>query len=183
MAGATAWKQLKHLRHRDLLLGTLLRAFERDQMECRVLQSEAFRPHLTRWAELLVARGASGAQANPQEVPAEILEGAKQSSAEVRWLLRRLSGDRHHRGLPHFPSTLLQRGPQYPFQPFELTYLRSVVGGIRGTELVQKLDLPEPTDEAKARAEEVHRGAPVRDLWAEGCLDDDDHRDPSKPPR
>lgn len=38
---AAAWQQLRLLRHRDLLLGSLLRAFERDQLECRVLQSKA----------------------------------------------------------------------------------------------------------------------------------------------
>lgn len=35
-----AWQQLRLLRHRDMLLGSLLRAFERDQLECRVLQSK-----------------------------------------------------------------------------------------------------------------------------------------------
>ena len=40
-AMAAAWQQLRLLRHRDLLLGSLLRAFERDQLECRVLQSKA----------------------------------------------------------------------------------------------------------------------------------------------
>eukprot|EP00931_Biecheleriopsis_adriatica_P122675 TRINITY_DN97689_c0_g1_i1.p1 TRINITY_DN97689_c0_g1~~TRINITY_DN97689_c0_g1_i1.p1 ORF type:complete len:200 (+),score=39.59 TRINITY_DN97689_c0_g1_i1:37-600(+) len=182
--GAAAWKQLRHLRHRDLLLGNLLRTFERDQLECRVLQSEAFRPALNRWAELLVAQGASGAHADPHDVPKEILDMGASSSAEVRWLLRRLaSEDRMHRGPPHFPSVLLQRGPQYPFQPFELTYLRSKVGSLRGTELTEKIDLPEPTPEEVEHDAAARRGPPPRDLWAEGCLDDDDLRDHTKPPQ
>ena len=55
---------------------------------------------------------------------------------------------------------LLQRGPQYPFQPFELTYLRSVVGSIRGTELNQAVDLPEPSEEQRAEALKMYKGAP-----------------------
>eukprot|EP00930_Biecheleria_cincta_P101270 TRINITY_DN92899_c0_g1_i1.p1 TRINITY_DN92899_c0_g1~~TRINITY_DN92899_c0_g1_i1.p1 ORF type:complete len:193 (+),score=21.63 TRINITY_DN92899_c0_g1_i1:42-581(+) len=178
---ASSWTQLRHLRHRDLLLGRLLRVFERDQLECRVLQSDAFRPALTRWADVLVARGGSGAHADPHEVPKEVLEHAKGSSAEVRWLLRRLtSRDVMHRGPAHFPSTLQQQGPQYPFQPFELTYLRSLVGSIRGTELMQKIDLPEVSSETSQPAQAPR---PPRDLWAEGCLDDDDFRDVSKAPQ
>ena len=37
--------------------------------------------------------------------------------------------------------------------------------------------------QAKAAALKVHKGRPPRDLWAEGCLDDDDHEDPTKPPK
>ena len=72
---------------------------------------------------------------------------------------RRLSSsESHHRGPPHFPSVLLQRGPQYPFQPFELTYLRSVVGGIRGTELNQPVDLPEVSEEQRVEALKINKG-------------------------
>jgi len=53
---------------------------------------------------------------------------------------------------------LLQRGPQYPFQPFELTYLRSVVGSIRGTELNQPVDLPEVSEEQRAEALKMYKG-------------------------
>eukprot|EP00434_Breviolum_minutum_P007887 symbB.v1.2.006959.t1/scaffold416.1/size293898/18 len=181
-----AWQQLRLLRHRDMLLGTLLRAFERDQLECRVLQSKDFRPHLNRWAELLVANKKHGAEVDPQEVPPEVLQDAEKSSAEVRWVLRRLSvvkDESHHRGLPHFPSVLKQRGPQYPFQPFELTYLRSVVGSTRGTELNQPIELPEVSKEQREEAMKIHQGRPPRDLWAEGCMDDDDLMDHRKPPK
>lgn len=78
---------------------------------------------------------------------------------------------------------LQQRGPQYPFQPFELTYLRSVVGSIRGTELTQKINLPEVSEEANAEAMKAQQGRAPRDLWAEGCLDDDDFTDHTKPPK
>ena len=64
----------------------------------------------------------------------------------------------HHRGLPHFPSVLKQRGPQYPFQPFELTYLRSVVGSTRGTELNQPIELPEVSKEQREEAMKIHQG-------------------------
>lgn len=183
-AMAAAWQQLRLLRHRDLLLGSLLRAFERDQLECRVLQSKAFQPHLNRWAELLVAKGGHGGKVDPHEIPPEVLQHAEKSSAEVKWVLRRLaSSESHHRGPPHFPSVLLQRGPQYPFQPFELTYLRSVVGSIRGTELNQPVDLPEVSEEQRAEALKMYKGHVPWDLWAEGCLDDDDLMDHTKPPK
>eukprot|EP00928_Gymnodinium_smaydae_P011711 TRINITY_DN14294_c0_g4_i1.p1 TRINITY_DN14294_c0_g4~~TRINITY_DN14294_c0_g4_i1.p1 ORF type:complete len:178 (+),score=27.11 TRINITY_DN14294_c0_g4_i1:47-580(+) len=177
MAGAAAWRELKRLRHRDLLRGTLLRSFERDQMESRVLQSDAFRPLLTRWADVLLDRGSSGLAATPQEVPTEVQEQARTSgNAEVRWLVRRLlSGDMQWRGTPKFPSTLLERGPQYPFQPAELNYLKSRIGCIRGTEMTQRLKRPKQAE----RIEEP----PVRDLWAEGCYDDGDFLDHTKPPR
>lgn len=74
---------------------------------------------------------------------------------------RRLSvvkDESHHRGLPHFPSVLKQRGPQYPFQPFELTYLRSVVGSTRGTELNQPIELPEVSKEQREEAMKIHQG-------------------------
>ncbi|CAE8611286.1 unnamed protein product [Polarella glacialis] len=186
---ATAWSQLKHLRHRDLLLGTLLRAFERDQLESRVIQSAGFRPALTRWAELLLAAGKSGADINPRDVPPEVVDVASKGSSEVRWVVKRLASENAmHRGPAHFPSVLLQKGPQYPFQPFELTYLRSKVGSMRGTELAEKIELPETTPEAKAAAEaskaaDMWESPKPRDLWAEGCLDDDDLMDHSKAPR
>eukprot|EP00933_Yihiella_yeosuensis_P065600 TRINITY_DN69511_c0_g1_i1.p1 TRINITY_DN69511_c0_g1~~TRINITY_DN69511_c0_g1_i1.p1 ORF type:complete len:187 (+),score=31.30 TRINITY_DN69511_c0_g1_i1:89-649(+) len=186
MAGAAAWNQLRQLRHRDLLLGTLLRNFERDQLECRILQSDAFRPALTRWTDSLMKAGKTGACVDHQTVPDEVWEYAKsqQSTAEVRWLLRRLSsGDSMHRGPPHYPSILQTRGPQYPFEPFELTYLRSRTGSMRLTELSQKVELPEVSEKEKAAAEAARFGQPPRDLWAEGCMDDDDHTDFTKAPR
>lgn len=53
---------------------------------------------------------------------------------------------------------LKQRGPQYPFQPFELTYLRSVVGSTRGTELNQPIELPEVSKEQREEAMKIHQG-------------------------
>ena len=176
------WQQLRHLRHRDMLLGTLLRRFERDQLECRVLQSQAFVPYLSRWAEHLVSEARHAREAS--EVPPEVLKASETAPAEVKWLLKRLqSEDRQHRGLPHYPSVLKRLGPQYPFEPFELTYLRSVVGGMRGTELTQPIELPEASEEERLEALRVHQGRPVRDLWAEGCADEEDHMDHTKPPK
>ena len=54
---------------------------------------------------------------------------------------------------------------------------------MRGTELNQKIKLPEATEEAKDEALKVHQGRAPRDLWAEGCMDDDDHLDFTKPPK
>mmetsp|Transcript_47793 Transcript_47793/g.84146 ORF Transcript_47793/g.84146 Transcript_47793/m.84146 type:complete len:185 (+) Transcript_47793:90-644(+) len=178
MAGS-AWKKLRRFRHRDLLQGTLLRMFEPDQHECRVIQSDAFRPFLSRWADILVDRGTNGASANGNDVPKEVQDHAQKSrDADVRWLVRRLlSKESMHRGPAHFPSTLLQRGPQYPFQPQELTYLRTRVGSLRGTELTERVELPEPK-----LGSETEEQQPPRDLWAEGCMDDADLMDFRKPP-
>eukprot|EP00747_Dinoflagellata_sp_TGD_P165221 gnl/TRDRNA2_/TRDRNA2_186219_c0_seq1.p1 gnl/TRDRNA2_/TRDRNA2_186219_c0~~gnl/TRDRNA2_/TRDRNA2_186219_c0_seq1.p1 ORF type:complete len:183 (+),score=28.60 gnl/TRDRNA2_/TRDRNA2_186219_c0_seq1:84-632(+) len=177
---AAVWKQLRQLRHRDMLQSSLLRAFERDQLECRVLQSDAFRPLLTRWADSLLERGASTLDADPHAVPDEVLSEAKKSrNPEVRWLVRRLaSGDKMRRGPPHFPSVLLQKGPQYPFQPHELTYLRGRAGSIRGTELTERIELPEPPAGGNPQPESAQKV----DLWAQGCLDDDDLVDFRKAP-
>uniref|UniRef100_A0A7S1ACF1 Uncharacterized protein n=1 Tax=Noctiluca scintillans TaxID=2966 RepID=A0A7S1ACF1_NOCSC len=173
---ASVWTQLRRFRHRDLLQQRLLRAFERDQHECTVIQSAAFRPFLTAWAEVLLKKSEGGATADPHDVPDEVVAASKSASAEVRWLVRRLvSREAMHRGTPHFPSVLLQRGPQYPFQPYELTYLRHKAGSLRGTEMVQKIELPESGGQAEP--------LPVRDLWAEGCLDDSDFTDFRKAPR
>mmetsp|Transcript_86173 Transcript_86173/g.244335 ORF Transcript_86173/g.244335 Transcript_86173/m.244335 type:complete len:176 (+) Transcript_86173:48-575(+) len=173
---AAVWKELRHLRHRDLLQGTLLRAFERDQLECRIIQSDAFRPLLTRWTALLLAAGRQGSAADPHDVPAEVQQQAQASgNSELRWLVRRLaSGDAMRRGLPHFPSTLLQQGPQYPFETYDFNYLKKLTGSLKGTELTKKVELPE----VKAPKPE-----PQRDLWADGCLDDDDLLDFRKAPR
>uniref|UniRef100_A0A7S1MSZ0 Uncharacterized protein n=1 Tax=Alexandrium catenella TaxID=2925 RepID=A0A7S1MSZ0_ALECA len=177
---AKVWQELRHYRHRDMLQQVLLRVFERDQLECRVIQSPAFLPLLTRWTELLVAGKVHGSAADPHDVPPEVQTQAKASGVpEVRWLVKRLlSRELLHRGPPHFPSTLLQRGPQYPFEPWDLNYLRTRTGNIRGTELNQKVELPQPpegwTPPGPSRP---------RDLWAEGCLDDEDHSDFHKPPR
>mmetsp|Transcript_34432 Transcript_34432/g.109335 ORF Transcript_34432/g.109335 Transcript_34432/m.109335 type:complete len:180 (-) Transcript_34432:84-623(-) len=178
MAGV--WRQLRQLRHRDLLQGTLLRAFERDQLECRVIQSAAFRPFLTRWTELLLAQKVAGSAVDPHDVPPEIRQQAQKSgNPEVRWLVRRLlSGEKLHRGPPHFPSVLLQQGPQYPFEPWDFAYLRTRTGMLRGTELTKPVTLPEPP-EGFPKAEAPR----PRDLWAEGCLDDDDLADFRKAPR
>merc|ERR1719219_1249552 len=161
-----------------MLCSKLLRAFERDQLECRVIQSPEFRPLLSRWAELLLANGKHGGSADPHDVPTEVEKQATSTgSPEVRWLVRRLqSRQTLHRGPPHFPSTLLQRGPQYPFQPWDLNYLRYQTGSIRGTELNQKIELPE-TPEPPAP-----KDTKSRDIWAEGCMDDDDFLDYTKPP-
>mmetsp|Transcript_7877 Transcript_7877/g.12845 ORF Transcript_7877/g.12845 Transcript_7877/m.12845 type:complete len:184 (-) Transcript_7877:16-567(-) len=179
MAGGSVWQQMRRLRHRDMLQGCLLRAFENDQQECRVIQSDAFRPLMTRWAELLLAQGKSGQTADVHAVPEEVQEQAKRSKeVEVSWLIRRLtSRDNQHRGPPHFPSVLLQRGPQYPFQPYELTYLRTRTGSLRGTELTEKIELPPPPEDSAAT-----EPSKPRDLWAEGCLDDDDLIDYRKAP-
>eukprot|EP00929_Paragymnodinium_shiwhaense_P121182 TRINITY_DN93336_c0_g1_i1.p1 TRINITY_DN93336_c0_g1~~TRINITY_DN93336_c0_g1_i1.p1 ORF type:complete len:203 (+),score=40.46 TRINITY_DN93336_c0_g1_i1:124-732(+) len=177
MAGAAAWNELRRLRHRDLLRSTLLRVYERDQLESRVLQSDAFRPVLARWADMLVSKGTSGRVSDPHDVPAEVQEEAKQSTnPEVRWFMRRhLSGDTMRRGVPHFPSVLLQRGPQWPFEPWQVDYLRGRAGFVRGTELNQKIDLPEVPPE---QVEAANAEPPVQDLWTDqGCVDDDDFRD------
>mmetsp|Transcript_19358 Transcript_19358/g.42247 ORF Transcript_19358/g.42247 Transcript_19358/m.42247 type:complete len:182 (+) Transcript_19358:62-607(+) len=180
MTGAAVWGELRLFRHRDLLRSSLLRVFERDQYECRVIQSEAFGPLLKRWAEIVVKKGESGNAVDPHDVPSEIQEAAQKSrSAEVRWLVRRLlSREMHHRGPAHFPSTLLLRGPQYPFLPAELRYLRFKTGSLRGTEMTTKIKLPDPPP-----GYGDHMPPPVRDLWKEGCLDDEDFSDFRKPPK
>merc|ERR1712194_86958 len=182
---AAAWRDLTRFRHRDLLRGALLRAFERDQLESRVIQSEKFQPLLGRWADVLAARasgkaGDSIAEADPQDVPAEIVkEAQKIRDPEVRWLVRRLqSGDLMNRGPAHFPSTFMVRGPSYPFQPFEFNYLKTKTGSIRGTELNEPIELPEV--KSAEVPEDLRR---PRDLWNEGCLDDEDHMDHTRPLR
>mmetsp|Transcript_738 Transcript_738/g.1796 ORF Transcript_738/g.1796 Transcript_738/m.1796 type:complete len:184 (-) Transcript_738:67-618(-) len=179
---AAAWNELKRLRHRDLLRGALLNAFEQDQLECRVIQSAKFRPVLSRWVDVLTATGSrphagvACQEVDPQSVPAEAQQAAKDSKdPEVRWLVKRLlSGDRMHRGPAHYPSNYLQKGPQFPFQPWEFNYLKTRTGSIRGTELLTKIELP------KVKAPPPVDPRP-RDLWAEGCLDDADLADFRKP--
>merc|ERR1712137_272079 len=172
---ASTWNKLRQLRHRDLLQGVLLRTFERDQVECRVLQSKAFQPLLTRWTDLLLTEGKPGSAVEPQNVPQQVKDAASRSKdVKVKWMIKRLeSGDWMHRGTPHFPSVLLEKGPQYPFQPYELLYLRNRVGSIRGTEMVQRIELP------KTEAPEPQHQP---DLWADGILDDNDLIDYRKAP-
>merc|ERR1712194_198703 len=128
--------------------------------------SDSFLPILTRWTDSLSARGIHGSKADPLDVPSDVQKEAQSSKVpEVRWVIKRLlSGEAMHRGAPHFPSTLLLKGPQYPFEPYELTYLRSRVGSIRLTEMAKKMELPEVKDAP------LQQEAPPRDLWAEGCL-------------
>mmetsp|Transcript_59492 Transcript_59492/g.141670 ORF Transcript_59492/g.141670 Transcript_59492/m.141670 type:complete len:193 (-) Transcript_59492:133-711(-) len=184
-AGAKVWNELKLLRHRDMLQRSLLRVFERDQHECRVIQSKAFRPILSRWTTAVLNEGKSCLEADPHSVPKEVQQEAEQSqNPQVRWLVKRLlSGDCMRRGPPHFPSTLMYRGPQYPFQPEELRFLTHHAGSLRGTELTNRIELPEAP--AGADGEPVNgcpTDVPARDLWAEGCYDDDDFIDFRKAP-
>mmetsp|Transcript_31326 Transcript_31326/g.89911 ORF Transcript_31326/g.89911 Transcript_31326/m.89911 type:complete len:180 (-) Transcript_31326:80-619(-) len=177
---AKVWQELRQFRHRDLLQQVLLRVFERDQLECRVIQSAAFRPLLTRWSELLLANKVQGSAADPHEVPPEVQKQAQSSKIpEVRWLVRRLlSRETLHRGPPHFPSTLQQQGPQYPFETWDLNYLRTRTGSIRGTELNKPAQMPKPPE-----GWSPPKPSGPRDLWSEGCLDDEDLVDFRKPPR
>mmetsp|Transcript_36501 Transcript_36501/g.66901 ORF Transcript_36501/g.66901 Transcript_36501/m.66901 type:complete len:213 (+) Transcript_36501:68-706(+) len=181
--GPKVWNELKHLRHRDLLRRSLLRAYERDQLESRVIQSKAFLPLLTKWTEVMLQQQQSCLEADPSSVPKEVQEQAASSkNPQVRWLVKRLmSGESLHRGPPHFPSVLLQRGPQFPFEPHELLYLRQHADTLKGTELTKPVELPEQPEQDPA-AGGGQPDVPPRDLWAEGCLDDDDFIDHRKAP-
>lgn len=87
---------------------------------------------------------------------------------EIRFLLRRIeSGDPMSRGPAHFPSTLLKKGPSFPFQPSEHSVLFKHVGSLRGHELTKDVKLnPNPPAEIPARR-------PVGQ-WETGCWDEDD---------
>mmetsp|Transcript_48008 Transcript_48008/g.107769 ORF Transcript_48008/g.107769 Transcript_48008/m.107769 type:complete len:186 (+) Transcript_48008:60-617(+) len=181
-AGSKVWNELRHLRHRDMLRRSLLRAYERDQHECRIIQSKAFLPMLTKWTEVMLKQKQSGLEADPSSVPKEVQAQAESSqNPQVKWLVKRLlSGVPMHRGPPHFPSILLQRGPQFPFEPSELVYLRQHADTLKGTELTKPLVLPEPKEEDPSAGNQSDM--PPRDLWAEGCLDDNDFIDHRKAP-
>merc|ERR1711862_885343 len=86
----------------------------------------------------------------------------------LRFLLRRLeSGDPMSRGPAHFPSTLLKKGPQFPYQPGEVHALMKRLGSLRGHELTTdvKLNMKPPS--------EIPTRAPIGQ-WETGCYDDDD---------
>jgi len=159
-----AWKELRWRRMHDMLQQRLLNKFDADTLETRVLQSESFAPILTTWAKHMVA--VNNKQITP--VPQAVLEEAKKGNADVRWCLARITDDAvpKSRGQPHFPSTLLLKGPKYPFEPYEYKILKTKCGSLRGHELTTKISLPDvppppPKEDPK-------------DMWLEAPRDDDD---------
>eukprot|EP00397_Hematodinium_sp_SG-2012_P059981 GEMP01077579.1.p1 GENE.GEMP01077579.1~~GEMP01077579.1.p1 ORF type:complete len:183 (+),score=50.48 GEMP01077579.1:87-635(+) len=179
-----AWKELRWRRCRDMLHQRLLRGFDADTLESQIIQTDAFRPILTIWAQHLVNTNTSTTATTSDDAPrppsVALAEGMKSRDADVRWCMTRLMDQTNtvpkSRGLPHFPSTLLRRGPKYPFEPYEMLILRQKLGSLRGHELTRPITLPDVPPPVP------RRDAHMKDMWHEEVRDDDDLIDVRKRP-
>jgi len=160
------WRELQRLRCRDMLQQRLLKMFDADTLECKIIQSPEFKTILNSWAQHMINTDNKRILPVPSSIKTE---GLGHENPEVRWCVNRLLGENSvpaSRGLPHFPSTLLQKGPKYPFEPHEYTILKQKVGALRGHELNRKIELPDVPQPPPAPEQE--------DMWLERLRDDDD---------
>merc|ERR1712130_996353 len=125
------------LRARDELQTTLHNCFDNDAFERRIIrQNRHVLTFLTVWSTYNFENGVElsysdkgmpcmdeGAAAKLQEVVAAA------DDPDLQFLFVRIqSGDPLSRGPAPFPERLLQKGPQYPFQPSDFHVLQKRLG-------------------------------------------------------